>query len=111
VLQNGKRRRLFNYQQYYSDLILQVSDRACEMETPGTRNRNQPSAAPVKGESGSAAEMAAHLHIISEQRSLIEEQLRLIREQTRLIEEKTKLIQEKNKVLEQQSDLFGNQVF
>ena len=108
-----RRRRVFNYQKYYADLLFQVSDRAYETDyvTP---------AAFQNGSSGSNGNgtvhtdnqtLGANLGLIESQKTLIEEQQRLIREQTKLIEEKTRLIQEKNQVLEKQAELFGNNVF
>jgi uncharacterized membrane-anchored protein len=134
---NGKnghpktRRRMFNYQKYYSDLLMQVSDRAYEgFSSNGGNNRNgsssrhhspapaaAPAPIPVSAPDGSPASapattpMVANLGLIESQRNLIEEQQRLIREQTKLIEEKTRLIHEKNQVLEKQTELFGNNSF
>ena len=120
--QNGhhktRRRRMFNYQKYYSDLLMQVSDRAYESNLERlSQNGSAPEVrkAPAgNGSTGSGtgpATVSGNLGLIESQRNLIEEQQRLIREQTKLIEEKTRLIHEKNQVLEKQAELFGNNSF
>ena len=104
-----RRRKVFNYQKYYADLLSQVSDRAMDIEY----------VAPALLQNGTSRSngfhedktLGANLGLIENQKTLIEEQQRLIREQTKLIEEKTRLIQEKNQVLEKQAELFGNNVF
>jgi uncharacterized membrane-anchored protein len=114
--QNGhnkvRRRRIFDYQKYYSDLLFQVSDRAYEVDvfTP-VRNGSASSDQKPKAPQNHSEDNAMAAGLIESQKHLIEEQQRLIREQTKLIEEKTKLIQEKNQVLEKQAELFGNNVF
>jgi uncharacterized membrane-anchored protein len=107
-----KRKRIFNYQKYYSDLLFQVSDRAYETDVlkPHVNGRRAISA-PAADKSSDSSALSSNVGLIESQKHLIEEQQRLIREQTKLIEEKTKLIQEKNQVLEKQAELFGNQVF
>jgi len=122
--QNGhnkiRRRRIFDYQKYYSDLLFQVSDRAYEVDvfTPvrngsvsGHQKPNAPQNHSDHSDQSHAEHSAMAAGLIENQKHLIEEQQRLIREQTKLIEEKTKLIQEKNQVLEKQAELFGNNVF
>ncbi|MGN6554260.1 MAG: DUF2167 domain-containing protein [Verrucomicrobiota bacterium] len=107
----NRRKRIFDYQRYYSDLMFQVSDRAYETDVLSV-SRNNP--APELGNKASetiSSPHAANLGLIESQKRLIEEQQRLIREQTKLIEEKTRLIQEKNQVLDKQSELFGNNIF
>jgi len=115
---NGKirRRRIFDYQKYYSDLLFQVSDRAYEVDVLAPARNG--SAVPHASRNGAQLQNQNHsednalaARLIESQKHLIEEQQRLIREQTKLIEEKTKLIQEKNQVLEKQAELFGNNVF
>jgi uncharacterized membrane-anchored protein len=118
-----RRRRVFDYQRYYTDLMSQVSDRAESIAVPMPRRRtNIPIRAetqtPAKSNGIVAAEpefhstnVVANIGLIESQKRLIEEQQRLIREQTKLIEEKTRLIHEKNQVLDKQSELFGNNVF
>jgi uncharacterized membrane-anchored protein len=111
---NGKirRRRIFDYQKYYSDLLFQVSDRAYEVDvfTP-VQNGSVSAQQKPKTSENHSENSALAAGLIESQKNLIEEQQRLIREQTKLIEEKTKLIQEKNQVLEKQAELFGNNVF
>jgi uncharacterized membrane-anchored protein len=106
-----RRRRVFNYQKYYADLLFQVSDRAYETDyvTPAaSQNGSSRSNGTVHTDNNA---LGSNLGLIESQKTLIEEQQRLIREQTKLIEEKTRLIQEKNQVLEKQAELFGNNVF
>lgn len=107
-----QRRKMFDYQRYYTDLMSQVSDRAeIQVATPkGARNQNQSDARSTTIELH-PTNVAANLSLIESQKRLIEEQQRLIREQSRLIEEKALLIQEKNQVLEKQAELFGNNIF
>jgi uncharacterized membrane-anchored protein len=116
-------RREFDYQRFYSDLILQVSEPSYESAIPRqtrrtaasniTRTAASPTAAPAmaRAEDQSSVYKDAHLQLIAEQKSLIQEQQRLIREQSRLIEEKTRLIEEKNRILDKQIELFGNTTF
>ncbi|HOP98179.1 MAG TPA: DUF2167 domain-containing protein [Verrucomicrobiota bacterium] len=109
---NGRgRRKVFDYQRYYVDLLAQVSDRASEprVYSFAPNGKASPGAKPeIKLDTNS---VEAQLALIESQKKLIEEQQRLIREQARLIEEKTRLIQEKTQVLEKQAELFGNNIF
>jgi uncharacterized membrane-anchored protein len=111
----SRRRRVFDYQKYYSDLMLQVSDRAYEAGNALPKRNGFDSHS--NGSNGSSEKPAGtagpstNVDLIASQMNLIEEQQRLIREQTKLIEEKTKLIQEKSQLLEKQIELFGNGVF
>lgn len=104
-----RRRRIFDYQRYYADLMSQVSDRAQETVAP-IRKSERPRAAVPHMDSPSLS-AAAQAGLIESQKRLIEEQQRLIREQAKLIEEKTRVIQEKNQVLDKQAELFGNNIF
>jgi uncharacterized membrane-anchored protein len=108
-----RRRKLFDYQKYYTDLMFQVSDRAYEVEKPAPDQKVSNPSKPANPSEGNHNYNAhsANVSLIEGQKRLIEEQQRLIREQTKLIEEKTRLIQEKNNVLDKQSELFGNNVF
>jgi uncharacterized membrane-anchored protein len=109
--QKMRRRKIFDYQKYYSDLLFQVSDRTYEMDAPKPDRNGSPIVRHAASEHMNQNSLAANQGLIESQKHLIEEQQRLIREQTKLIEEKTRLIQEKNQVLEKQSELFGNNVF
>jgi len=107
---NGKlrRRRTFDYQRFYSDLMSEVSDRSqVSPAIPARRVATAPIATVNKAEP-ELNSAVANLGLIDHQKRLIEEQQRLIREQAKLIEEKTRLIQEKNQVLDKQAELFGN---
>ncbi|MBC8096739.1 MAG: DUF2167 domain-containing protein [Akkermansiaceae bacterium] len=113
------RRRMFDYQRYYTDLMAQVSDRAegsAPMPTGHNRMAKAAKLTPTESrragmESNGTTNIAANLSLLEGQQRLIEEQQRLIREQAKLIEEKSKVIQEKNQVLDKQSELFGNNIF
>jgi uncharacterized membrane-anchored protein len=105
------RKRVFDYQKYYSDLMFQVSDRAYEVDSLKTERKSAPAPKPLNSPEPSYSAHSANLSLIEGQKRLIEEQQRLIREQSKLIEEKTRLIQEKNNVLDKQSELFGNNIF
>ncbi len=112
------RRRMFDYQRYFTDLMSQVSDRAeAATPMPGTHNYSTRSPRAESSEMSRptielhSSNVAANLNLIENQKRLIEDQQRLIREQAKLIEEKARLIQEKNQVLEKQSELFGNNIF
>jgi uncharacterized membrane-anchored protein len=107
----SRRRRIFDYQKYYSDLLFQVSDRTYEMDSPKPAQNGSVSTKHSLPDHVNQTTLAANLGLIESQKHLIEEQQRLIREQTKLIEEKTRLIHEKNQVLEKQAELFGNNVF
>jgi hypothetical protein len=109
---SSKRRRVFDYQRYYSDLMLQVSDRSYERKAR-ERNGSEPSKhrEPPQEKVTHADSVSTNKDLIASQKSLIEEQQRLIQEQTKLIEEKTKLIHEKSQLLEKQTELFGNGIY
>jgi hypothetical protein len=126
--QGQNRRRVFDYNRYFSDLMGTVSNYTSGIE---------PVSAPVNGSSVDLPEpnapklpVSPHLNgntpkptapatsilfdanqdLIANQASFIEEQRRLMQEQTRLIEEKSKLIAEKNQLLKLQSELFENKL-
>jgi uncharacterized membrane-anchored protein len=105
-----QRKRMFDYQRYYSDLMFQVSDRAYETDLQ-TTHRRQEKSVPAAAQVPEHPSSSANASLIESQKRLIEEQHRLIREQSKLIEEKSRLIQEKNQVLDKQSELFGNNSF
>lgn len=106
-----RRRRIFDYQRYYADLMSQVSDRAQETIAPAPARKVERTPAPVQRMDSHSIAAAAQAGLIESQKRLIEEQQRLIREQAKLIEEKTRVIQEKNQVLDKQTELFGNNIF
>jgi hypothetical protein len=115
---NGSRRKkAFNYQKYYSDMMLQVSSGPSSLETMLVTNGKRPvretngwhppqPQPPVEGTAVNQAIMHANLELIANQTNLIEEQKRLLQEQSKLIEEKSRLIREKNQILEKQAELF-----
>jgi uncharacterized membrane-anchored protein len=117
---NGaRRRRAFNYQKYYSDMMLQVSSGPSALESvlhanghgerPIRETNGWHPIPPAQGQEQPAVNQVivqANLELIANQTNLIEEQKRLLQEQSRLIEEKSRLIREKNQLLEKQSELF-----
>jgi uncharacterized membrane-anchored protein len=107
---NGyRRRREFNYQKFYSDMMLEVSSGPFAPQ-PSPNGKRVPElarqAAPKVGNASEAVIVRANLELIASQNQLIEEQKRLLQEQAKLIEEKSKLIHEKTKFLEKQSELL-----
>lgn len=132
---NSKRRRMFNYHKFYTEMVLQgpspssVAENAYNpyygygfngyyAEYEGPRNNNGNGHVNGNGHnngnghdthpahSNGAAE--THASLIANQKSLIEEQHRLIQEQARLIEEKSRLIAEKNQLLDRQTQMLDN---
>lgn len=105
----ARRRKMFNYHKFYSDMMLQVSSGPTAL-MPATNGK------PVAHETNgrvyphdtivNQAIVHANLELIANQTNLIQEQKRLLHEQSRLIEEKSRLIREKNEVLEKQAELF-----
>jgi hypothetical protein len=113
-LQNGKqRRRVFNYEKFYTEMVLQGPAPVIGMEEGaiyelenGRYATQMVSAQAAPVDSGNM--MGANSEMISHQKNLIEEQKRLIEEQARLIAEKSMLILEKNQLLKRQSELVNN---
>jgi uncharacterized membrane-anchored protein len=133
---DGKKRRMFNYQKFYTEMMLQgpspvSSDSYVRLagqngangdngqhsngestsapHTNGNGNGNGHGHLNGKSESnGSNVMVHAQAEIIAGQKSLIEDQKRFIQEQTRLIEEKTRLISEKTALLHKQSEMIDH---
>jgi uncharacterized membrane-anchored protein len=111
---NGARRkRAFNYQKYYADMMLQVSSGPSLLTgvsgTNGKRVAHETNGwHPPQTQEPTANQiiLRANLELIANQTNLIEEQKRLLQEQSKLIEEKSRLIREKNQLLEKQAELF-----
>lgn len=105
---NGKdRKRTFDYNRYFADLMATVSTHSSVEKTSGTNGdlfRGWSAAANGNGALPGSAE--AHSQLIATQMSIIDEQKRIIEAQSRLIEEKSRLIAEKNDVLRMQADLL-----
>lgn len=105
------RRRAFDYQKFYSDMMMQVSTRsytglALQQPEETGEDTGQSSASPASN--GSEAQKGAASELIARQKDFIEEQRRLMQQQTKLIEERSKLIEEKNQLLAKQSELLEN---
>jgi len=128
---NVKRRRMFNYHKFYTEMVLQgpspstVAENTynpyagyyVEYEPP--RINNNGNANNGNGANGSHngngngsghhdSNGPAAADLLATQKSLIQNQQRLIDEQARLIEEKSRLIAEKNQLLERQSQMLDN---
>lgn len=104
----SRQRKVFNYQKFYSDMVLELSGHTYAWVNPGNghaRSGAAESAAP-QPTTMVPGQMAANVNaeLIACQKSLIEEQKNLMREQTRIIEEKAKLIAEYNQLMEKWSD-------
>jgi uncharacterized membrane-anchored protein len=109
---NGSRRkRMFNYQKFYSDMMLEVSagarlGGAAANGKHVSRVPNGRISPPPAERNGNDSLARANSELIANQINLIEEQKRLLQEQAKLIEEKRKLIEQKNQILEKQAELL-----
>jgi uncharacterized membrane-anchored protein len=97
------RRRAFDHQRYYADLIAQVSTLShVKLGSPAS------SASRASEESGHREPGASipngHLDLAAVQESLIAEQQQLIQEQFRLIEQQARLIQQRNQLIKLRGD-------
>ena len=131
----NQKKRLFDYNRYFADLMSSVSGHmAYAQQDAAVRNGQNGMAAFPEGYQASAngAPQTANGHgtstgrvdssrdlfstaeiqsqMIATQKALIEEQRRLIHEQSKLIEEKSKLIQEKNRLLDRQSEMLDQKL-
>lgn len=112
----SRRKRVFDYNRYFADLMSSVSSHGTPVEAPpvngSTVSLDHPAAspAPVNGKAVQPMLFDANSELISHQTTFIEEQRRLMQEQSKLIEEKSKLIAEKNHLLKLQSELFENKL-
>ncbi len=124
------KKRVFDYNRYFADLMSSVSGHSSYgpeaggrqgmslenlnlSDTNGSAHANGNGNGNGNGSSNgsnhvNAAEIQAQM--ISTQKSLIEEQRRLIQEQSKLIEEKTRLIAEKNLILDRQTELLDQKL-
>lgn len=108
----SRRRKIFDYNRYFADLMSTVSGHTGALEGAGALAL--PNAAPQVVNSGaiqpSNAAFQANSELIASQTAFIEEQRRLIQEQTRVIEEKTRLIAEKNQLLKMQTEMIESKL-
>jgi uncharacterized membrane-anchored protein len=109
---SSQRKRAFNYQKFYSDMMMQVSTRSYARSD---QSQNEATLEDSHGLGASPAEPAEALaaksvisDFIAQQKDFIEEQRRLMHQQAKLIEERSKLIEEKNKILAKQSEMIEN---
>jgi uncharacterized membrane-anchored protein len=107
---NGsRRRRSFNYQKFYSDMMLEVSSGPLilQLAPNGKQVPQRPTERLSPDESpANHTVFRANMELIANQNHLIEEQKRLMHEQGRLIEEKSRLIREKTLLLEKQAEFL-----
>jgi uncharacterized membrane-anchored protein len=113
---SSRRKKVFDYNRYFTDLMGAVSNNGVQAEMYGTP------ALPPEGSRQPVASSShhvppndnyvlnAHSELIATQKTLIEEQKKLIQEQARLIEEKSRLIAEKNQFLKLQSELINHNI-
>jgi hypothetical protein len=108
---NGvNRKRAFDYDRYFTDLMSTVSNSGLSQPNSGNvltlgAKRAPMAASPVQPSLPGMDDLQnLHSEMIAHQKTLIEEQKRLIHEQSRLIEEKGNLIAEKNQLLKMQSE-------
>jgi len=109
-------KRTFNYEKFYSGMMLQLSGYKSEVENSiingyshdsSKTGQRQPNHEEVRNQ----AVVSAHSQLIANQKKLIEDQQWLIREQAKLIEEKTKLMEEKSQLLEKRAEMDGNDIY
>jgi hypothetical protein len=111
---SSQRKRAFDYQKFYSDMMTQVSTRSFSRtdqqqneETIETSHEVVAASPEVAGPSATASVTS---EFIAQQKEFIEEQRRLMHQQAKLIEERSKLIEEKNQILAKQSEMIDNQL-
>jgi hypothetical protein len=119
---NAKRRRMFNYHKFYTEMVLQGPSPSSvvengynpyagyyvEYEPPRINHNCNGHNGSNNGNGNGHHDSNGHADLLATQKSLIQEQQRLIHEQARLIEEKSQLIAEKNQLLERQSQMLDN---
>jgi uncharacterized membrane-anchored protein len=111
---NGRgRRKVFNYQKFYTEMVLQgptpvigAELNGYEIDLSRLASQTFQVEAPKAVDPGTV--LGVNSELIANQKTIIEEQKRLIQEQARLIAEKTQMIAEKNQLLQRQSDLIDN---
>jgi|SRR5579862_4255256 len=111
---SGRQKKVFNYQKYYSDMVLHLSGHSYSWVAPANghshpRVASTPTPAVPAVASPNQALANANLELIACQNNLIEEQRNLMREQARIIEEKAKLIREYNQLMQKWSEDIENQ--
>jgi len=106
---NSKRRRMFNYHKFYTEMVLQGPGPSVGIE-PYNGYELEAYRYAAQASAAAASEPTAAVHnnseMIANQKTIIEVQTKLIAEQAKLIEEKSRLIAEKNQLLQRQSELI-----
>jgi hypothetical protein len=115
--EHGKhRRKVFDYNRYFSDLMGAVSGHSQMDMVPANEYPVEPGRfpAPSSGQEAVGARQPVtpdqQAELLATQRELIEEQKHLIQEQNKLIEEKSRLIAEKNELLKLQNRLINDKL-
>lgn len=101
----GKMKRTFDYQKFYTDMVLQASGRSYGAK-PQPAESNPEIHIVTSGAHQESGQLTSE--IIAHQKEFIEEQRRLMQQQAKLIEERSKLIEEKNQLLAKQSEMIEN---
>jgi hypothetical protein len=111
---SSQRKRTFDYQKFYSDMMTQVSTRSFsrtdQRQNEETIEASNESVAASPEVAGPSATASVTSEFIAQQKEFIEEQRRLMHQQAKLIEERSKLIEEKNQILAKQSEMIDNQL-
>lgn len=100
----SRRKRTFDYQKFYADMVTQVSCRSAGSSADtqslvnGRENRQV--------ETRDAGALNTINELIAQQKDFIEEQRRLMQQQAKLIEERSRLIEEKNQLLAKQNEMM-----
>lgn len=105
------RKRAFNYQKFYADMMMEASRRPYQgiesQDEEKLEGSHESGASPADPPEVIAANSVTS-EFIAQQKAFIEEQRRLMHLQATLIEERSKLIDEKNQILAKQSEMIEN---
>lgn len=110
---NGaQRRKTFDYNRYFTDLMTSVSGYAVNLENFQSNGRRHESVVlqPEPQNGSDTVLVKANSDLLGHQKALIEDQQRLIQEQSKVIEEKSRLIAEKSQLLKMQSELIDSKL-
>jgi uncharacterized membrane-anchored protein len=118
----GGRKRQFNFDAYYSEMIMSLTSGSYGEPQPlvslvNGKSKDTNGVATNSGTDHTASTINAEMllkeasQLIEGQQKLIAGQKRFIDEQSRLIEEKHKLIDAETRILEKQAELFDERLF
>jgi uncharacterized membrane-anchored protein len=99
----SRRKRTFDYQKFYADMMTQVS---CRSGGPSPDAVSIVNGHETRVEARDAKALQTINELIAQQKDFIEEQRRLMQQQARLIEERSRLIEEKNQLLAKQAEMM-----